>query len=290
MLPSQLVSVLTDAGLKPQVDGIDSVTVTTPHFTLSFEHHDWLRAQATWVGAMNTHDYVRSIVAINSAHNHSPIPRMVVDSRAGLANVLKKDEGDIQVHATLGVPVGEGLTESQISGFVAAAFDSAIELTREFHALYPERSPQQRGATINLSVRDASAESQVTPVRVANWFMDQGVDEVPYDASSGRISFELDSVPVDIVLDNSDLLQIVAVVPIDHNVEATEVLHLCNRANLDSAHSTIFMRSVGDGVECVATVVLPIRAGLDDIQLSQALSDGVVGVVGQVKAVIGQLH
>ncbi|ANE03834.1 YbjN domain-containing protein [Corynebacterium crudilactis] len=289
MLPATLSTVLTSAGLEPHVHN-DSIVVDTPHFKLTFEWNEWLRATATWVGELSAADYVRSIVAINSALDACVAPKMVLDAPGGLTGVLKADKGAVEAHAIQAVPIGEGLSESQVAGFVAAAFDGAIELTREFHALYPERSPRQRGALLNIKLVDATSHTQVTPVRVANWFMDQGVEEVPYDAASGLISFELGDTPVDVMLNDPELLKIQAVVTSDRSVEATEVLHLCNRANLDSDHSTIFMRLDGDDVNFVATVAVPIRAGLNDLQLSQALQNGVVGVVGQVTAVINQLH
>ncbi|BAU95661.1 hypothetical protein N24_1399 [Corynebacterium suranareeae] len=289
MLPATLTTVLTSAGLEPQV-GFDAVVVESAHFTLTFTWDEWLRATATWVGELSAADYVRSIVAINSAHQARLTPKMVLDAPVGLSKVLKADEGALEASAINSLPIGEELSESQLSGFVAAAFDGAIDLTREFHALYPERSPRERGAMLNIKLVDATPQSQVTLVRVANWFMDQGVEEVPYDAASSRISFELGDIPVDVVLDDPELLKIQAVVQADRAVEATEVLHLCNRANLDSDHSTIFMQADGDDVNFVATVAVPIRAGLDDIQLSQALHDGVVGVVGQIQAVVNQLH
>ena len=289
MLPAMLSNVLTSAGLDPHQSG-DAIVVESAHFTLTFTWDEWLRAQATWVGELSASDYVRSIVAINSAHDARATPKMMLDAPTGLTTVLKADKGQLQAFAVEALPIGDGLSEAQLAGFVAAAFDGAIDLTREFHALYPERSPQERGSMLNIKLVDASPSQTVTPVRVANWFMDQGVEEVPYDAASGRISFELGDTPVDVILDDPELLKIQAVVVADRDVEATEVLHLCNRANLDSDHSTIFMRSDGDDVDFVATVAVPIRAGLNDFQLSQALHDGVVGVVGQVRAVINQLH
>lgn len=289
MLATTLTSVLKSAGLEP-IEKEDHISVDTAHFSIAFTTGEDLKAVATWVGELSTKDYVRSIVAINSAHSARVSPKMVLDSPEGLSAVLKADEGEIIAQSIVHVPVGDGLSESQVSGFVAAVFDGAIDLTREFHALYPERSPHKRGTMVNIKVQEATAENTVTPVRVANWFMDQGVEEVPYDPATSRISFELGDTPVDVVLDDPELVKIQAVVSADQDVEATEVLHLCNRANLDSDHSTIFMRSSGEDVEFVATSFVPIRAGLDDFQLSQALHDGVVGAVGQVRAVINQLH
>lgn len=289
-----IVELLREAGL--DADLLDGrARLRSPHFDLHFTPGPWLHAEAVWAGELSAHDYVRTIVALNTAQRGTA-PRMLIDAPAGaaggLAPVLKADSGALEARARVVYPLGAGATRAQLSSFIAVACEAGIALTREFHALYPERSPRVRGQRFSIPVTEAEAAERISVPRVATWFRNQGVSDVPYDGDTGSIGLELGEVPVDIILSEPDWLSVVAAVPLaaDRTVEATEALHLCNRANIDSDLSGIIMHTEADEVRFLARVSVPVRAGLNDAQLAQALTDGVGGAVAQVQAVLHQLH
>ena len=289
-----LLGLLRDSGLEADIDG-GRARLRSPHFDLFLTPGPWLRAEAVWVGELSARDYVRTTVALNSAQRGTA-PRMLIDAPAaaagGLVSVLKADSGELEARARVVYPLGAGATRAQLTSFIAVACEAGIALTREFHALYPERSPRVRGQRFTVAVAEAEAAEKISVARVAGWFLDQGVSEVPYDEDTGSIGFELGDVPVDIILSEPDWLSIIAAVPLPpgRNLEATETLHLCNRANIDSELSGIIMHTEADEVRFVSRVSVPVRAGLNDSQLAQALTDGVGGAVAQVQAVLHQLH
>ena len=168
------------------------VYIATTHFDIVITTGDWLMAKATWVGELDTQDYVRSLVALNAANNSAPVPKFSIDTppehSSSLVSVLKADEGPLEVSTSLVYPLGEGVTEIQLRSFLAEAINAGIRITREFHALYPERSPKQQGETFRIGVAEGNREDQVTPQRVEQWFRGQGVDEASYDGATKCIS------------------------------------------------------------------------------------------------------
>lgn len=274
--------------------------VPTTHFEIVITTGDWLLAKATWVGELSTKDYVRSLVALNAANNSAPMPKFSIDTPpenpSNLVSVLKADEGPLEISASLVYPLGEGVTEVQLRSFFAEAINAGIRLTREFHALYPERSPRQPGETFRIGMAEGEPADKVTPQRVEQWFIGQGVDEAAYDAASKCISLSLDEMPVDIDFDDPEILQVQAsmLLPGDpdaqEDVDVTAFLHLGNRANLDSVLSSISMIKQQDIMGIISHVAIPVRAGLSDSQLDQALNGGVVGATAQMRAVLHQLN
>ncbi|GAB3595287.1 hypothetical protein CFAEC_06170 [Corynebacterium faecale] len=288
-----------DAALCTTATGI-GVYVPTTHFEIVISTGDWLIARATWVGELSTADYVRSLVALNAANNAGPMPKFSIDTPAehpgGLVSVLKADEGPLEVSASLVYPLGDGVTETQLRSFLAEVINAGIRLTREFHALYPERSPKQPGETFRIGVSDGAPADKVTPQRVEQWFIAQGVDEAPFDEATKCISLSLDDMPVDVDFDDPEVLQVQASMLLPGNpdaqedIDATAFLHLCNRANLDSLLSGISMIKQHEVLGIFSHVAVPIRAGLNDSQLAQALNGGVVGATAQMRAVLHQLN
>lgn len=276
------------------------VYVATTHFDIVITIGDWLLATATWVGELSTEDYVRCLVALNAANNSAPIPKFSIDTppehSGSLVNVLKADEGPLEVSTSLVYPLGEGVTEIQLRSFIAESINAGIRITREFHALYPERSPRQQGETFRIGAAEGNPADKVTPQRVEQWFAGQGVDEAAYDEATGCISLSLDEMPVDVDFEDPEILQVQASMLIPGNpdaqedIDATAFLHLCNRANLDSLLSTISMLKQHEILGIISHVAIPIRAGLSDSQLDQALNGGVVGATAQMRAVLHQLN
>lgn len=288
---------------REQVDAVartGDVFIPTTHFDLVITPGDWLIARATWAGELNTADYIRSLVALNAANNAAPMPKFTIDTPAkharDLVAVLKADEGPLEVSAALVYPLGDGATDAQLTSFIAEALNSGIRLTREFHALYPERSPQEPGETFRIGVADAAPGHGVTPERVEQWFMAQGVAEAPFDPDTTCISLSLDEMPVDIDFDDPEVLQVQASMLLpgspdaQGDIDATAFLHLCNRANLDSILSGISMIKQHEILGIISRVAVPVRAGLNDSQLDQALNGGVVGATAQMRAVLHQLN
>ncbi|WP_293951705.1 hypothetical protein [uncultured Corynebacterium sp.] len=276
------------------------VYVATTHFDIVITLGDWLMAKTTWVGELTTQDYVRSLVALNAANNSAPMPKFSIDTppehSGNLVSVLKADEGPLEISASLVYPLGDGVTEIQLRSFIAEAINAGIRLTREFHALYPERSPKQQGETFHIGMAEGAPADKVTPERVEQWFVGQGVDEASYDEATKCISLSMDEMPVDIDFDDPEILQVQASMLLPGNpdaqedIDATAFLHLCNRANLDSLLSGISMIKQHEIMGIISHVAVPIRAGLSDSQLDQALNGGVVGATAQMRAVLHQLN
>ena len=276
------------------------VYVPATHFDIVIRTGDWLIAKATWVGALTTDDYVRCLVALNAANNAGPMPKFSIDTPpehpASLVSVLKADEGPLEVSASLVYPIGDGVSVTQLKSFLAEVLNTGIRLTRELHALYPERSPRQPGESFHIGVGDAAPADRVTPQRVEQWFAAQGVDGVAYDPDTRCISLSMDEMPVDVDFEDPEVLQVQASMLLpgspdaQEDIDATAFLHLCNRANLDSWLSTIAMIKQHDLLGILAHVAVPVRAGLNDSQLDQALNGGVVGATAQMRAVLNQLN
>ncbi len=277
-----------------------AVIVPTTHFDLTITTGDWLIARATWAGELTTADYVRSLVALNAANNSGPIPKFSIDTPAnhpgGLVSVLKADEGPLEVSASVVYPLGEGVSENQLRSFLAEVINAGIRLTREFHALYPERSEQVAGETFRIGVAEGAPADRVNAQRVEQWFIAQGVDEAPYDPETGCISLSLDDMPVDVDFADPEVLQVQASMLLpgspdaQEDIDATAFLHLCNRANLDSLLSSISVIKQHEILGIISHVSIPIRAGLNDSQLDQALNGGVVGATAQMRAVLHRLN
>lgn len=213
-----------------------------------------------WEGRLTESEQIRALAQASGFHAQHCAPVIYVQSDRVFGHWYFPAAGEMtegQARAAVDT-LGRG-----IPAFLRGLGEHAVDRGMEWEADAPE----------------------VTYGRVADWFAQRGVSELPQDEETGALCLAMDGTPVDIQVGETFSVQVSAVVP---DGDPASVLHYCNHLNSSGRPAICGVRD-GEQWWAISRYSVEARAGLSDAQLDQAIREGVTGAGAQVRDLL-RLH
>ncbi|MGV0394541.1 YbjN domain-containing protein [Corynebacterium uberis] len=257
----------------------------------------WQAWEAVWAGQLDARDYVRAVAVANALNGAQPWPGVRITGAGGSdVGAAVHEQAAVEARARVVHPEPRDAAQSQ--ALWSAAVTAGRRLAREMAAQFPDREvPALRRDAAGSSdapdgtAADPSPAAGITRERVAAWFEQRGIAEVPFDEEAQVVALSLEGTAVDIDVSDPAVLSVrlCALVPGAANPDPGRLVHLANRANARHSLPTSTVISQDGGWWVASQVVVPAGAGLDDAQVDTAIHDAVLAGAAQLRSVMHRL-